>query len=61
VHGADIAYAEGTYSGKAPNAGGAEEQGHGNWVVTLKNSNGKWLLATHTSVPAAGMKGMVKP
>ncbi|HET7207564.1 MAG TPA: nuclear transport factor 2 family protein [Terriglobales bacterium] len=61
LQGGNIAYAEGTYSGKTPNASGAEGQGQGNWVVTLKNSNGKWLLATHTSVPAVGMKHAVMP
>ena len=54
VRAGEIGYAEGTYSGKAPTGeGGAEQQAHGSWVVTLKNSNGKWMLATHTSVPGA--------
>jgi uncharacterized protein (TIGR02246 family) len=54
LHSGDIGYAEGTYSGNAPNPKtGAEAPAHGSWVVTIKNSNGKWMIATHTSVPGA--------
>lgn len=54
LHSGDIGYAEGTYSGNAPNPKtGAEAPAHGSWVVTIKNSNGKWMIATHTSVPSA--------
>lgn len=61
VHFADIGYAEGSYSGTAPgNKNGTEEPTHGLWVVTLKSSGGKWMLATHTSVPNAALAPMSK-
>ncbi len=61
VHFGVIGYSEGTYTGTAPNAkSGAEEPGHGSWVVTLKNSSGKLMLATHTSVPSAAVAPMSK-
>ena len=53
VHFGDIGYAEGTYRGDAPDANGKEAPSHGSWVVTLKNNNGKWMLAAHTSIAPA--------
>jgi uncharacterized protein (TIGR02246 family) len=60
-HSGDIGYAEGTYSGTAP-AGkdGAQTPARGSWVVTLKKNHGKWMLATHTSVPGAAAAPMSK-
>jgi uncharacterized protein (TIGR02246 family) len=60
-HSGDLGYAEGTYSGTAP-AGkdGAQAPARGSWVVTLKKNNGKWMLATHTSVPGAAAAPMSK-
>lgn len=61
LHSGDIGYAEGIYSGKAPSPKtGAEVPAHGSWVVTIKNSNGKWMIATHTSVPSAAAAVMSK-
>ena len=61
LHSGDIGYAEGTYSGNAPNPKtGAEAPAHGSWVVTIKNSNGKWMIATHTSVPGAAAAAIPK-
>jgi|GraSoiStandDraft_59_1057299.scaffolds.fasta_scaffold289729_2 uncharacterized protein (TIGR02246 family) len=53
VHSGDIGYAEGTYRGNAPDANGKEVPSHGSWVVTLKQNNDKWMLATDTSLAAA--------
>ena len=53
VHSGEIGFAEGTYSGTGPDSKGAEGPAHGSWVVSIKNTDGKWMLATHTSVPAA--------
>jgi len=53
VHFGDIGYAEGSFSGKAPDQSGAEKPAQGTWVVSLKNVNGKWMIATHTSVPGS--------
>ena len=48
-----LGFAEGTYSGKAPNPKtGAQQAGHGQWVVSVKNANGQWMIAAHTSVPS---------
>lgn len=53
----ELGFAEGTYSGKAPNPKtGAQQPGHGQWVVTVKNANGQWMIATHTSVPSMSAK-----
>jgi uncharacterized protein (TIGR02246 family) len=60
VHFAQIAYAEGTFSGTGPDKSGQQAPGGGSWVVSLKNDNGKWMLITHTSVPSAAA-AMAKP
>ena len=61
VRNGDLAFAEGTYSGTIPDPKGGEAlSGNGNWVTTLKQSHGKWLIATHTSVPTAVPKAMSK-
>ena len=57
----DLAWAEGTYTGTVANPKGGEAlPGNGSWVTTLKNIKGKWMIATHTSVPAAVPKAMAK-
>ena len=48
----DLGYGEGTYTGKAPT--------HGYWVVTVKNKDGKWMIASDTDVEAPGAAGMPK-
>jgi uncharacterized protein (TIGR02246 family) len=61
VRSGDLAWAEGTYTGTIANPKGGEPlPGNGSWVTTLKNVNGKWMLATHTSVPAAVPRAMAK-
>src|SRR5947209_13822238 len=60
VHAGDIGYAEGTFAGTGPDPkSGNQHPLHGSWVVSLKNNNGKWMIANHTSVPAAA-GGMAK-
>lgn len=61
VHSAQVAYAEGTYSGTAPDQSEKQAPGSGSWVVSLKNVAGAWKLATHTSVPGAAAGSMSKP
>lgn len=59
VRGSGLGWAEGTFSGTVPNPkGGDAVPNSGSWITTLKNANGKWLIATHTSVPAATPKSM---
>jgi len=61
VRSGDLALAEGNYSGTVANPkGGDALPGNGAWIATLKQSNGKWLIATHTSVPAAVPRAMAK-
>jgi uncharacterized protein (TIGR02246 family) len=60
VHFGQIGYAEGTFSGQAPNQSGTEGPAGGTWVVSLKSSDGKWMMAAHTSVPAAPASSMSK-
>jgi len=48
----DLGYDEWTYTSKATT--------HGYWVVTVKNKDGKWMIASDTDVEAPGAAGMPK-
>jgi hypothetical protein len=65
VQSGNLAYAEGTYTGKVPRRRlmEVEQQMHGSWVVSMENVDGKWLIvpipASREVVPqpkAAGAK-----
>lgn len=53
VRSGDLGFAEGTYTGKPP--------AHGIWAITVKNTNGKWMLATDTDMESPRAGGMAKP
>jgi uncharacterized protein (TIGR02246 family) len=56
----DVAISVGKYAGRSPNASGKERLGHGHWIVSLKNSNGMWRIATHTAVAAGARPAKMK-
>ena len=61
VHFGPIGYSEGTYSGTGPDKAGNQTPGTGSWVVSVREDKGKWMLATHTSVPSMPASSMAKP
>ena len=57
VRSGDLGFAEGTFTGKARSDAG-ERPMAGIWAITVKNKDGKWMIASDSDLEAnrAGMK-----